>query len=173
MVSALPGGSCTKLRILQVEGQNFMCLCKTKAALSAKLLLQLLVSRRNVRYFYLHRRTFLTPNRNFCKGAKGLLLYLLPTDHCSRPPCDQLLQSFCIICTKALFVWAFRSSVSGKRCRKAGKQMNHRRRLLRFHPPDLRNAPKNFVWSSHLPPPFRTLRFHPPDRSATAETNEA
>ncbi|KAK8946130.1 hypothetical protein KSP40_PGU022786 [Platanthera guangdongensis] len=51
--------------------------------------------------------------------------------------------------------------------------MNLRRRLLRFHPPALRNAPKSSVWSSHLPPPFRTLRFHPPDRSATAETNEA
>ncbi|KAK8970603.1 hypothetical protein KSP40_PGU003123 [Platanthera guangdongensis] len=51
--------------------------------------------------------------------------------------------------------------------------MNLRRRLLRFHPPTLRNAPKSSVWSSHLPPPFRTLRFHPPDRSATAKTNEA
>ncbi|KAK8941259.1 hypothetical protein KSP39_PZI010119 [Platanthera zijinensis] len=56
---------------------------------------------------------------------------------------------------------------------KEGKQMNLRRRLLRFHPPALRNSPKSSVWSSHLPPPIRTLRFHPPDRPATAEPNEA
>ncbi|KAK8969368.1 Axial regulator YABBY 1 [Platanthera guangdongensis] len=82
-------------------------------------------------------------------------------------------EAFSAAAKNALFVWAFRSSVFGKCRRKAGKQMNLRRRLLRFHPPALRNAPKSSVWSSHLPPPFRTLRFHPPDRSATAETNEA
>ncbi|KAK8940761.1 hypothetical protein KSP39_PZI010296 [Platanthera zijinensis] len=73
----------------------------------------------------------------------------------------------------ALFVWAFRCSVLGKRRRKEGKQMNLRRRLLCFHPPALRNAPKSSVWSSHFPPPIRTLRFHPPDRPATAKSNEA
>ncbi|KAK8959269.1 hypothetical protein KSP40_PGU009229 [Platanthera guangdongensis] len=51
--------------------------------------------------------------------------------------------------------------------------MNLRRRLLSFHQPALRNAPKSSVWSSHLPPPVRTVRFHPPDRPATAKTNKA
>ncbi|KAK8965020.1 E3 ubiquitin-protein ligase ATL6 [Platanthera guangdongensis] len=51
--------------------------------------------------------------------------------------------------------------------------MNLWRRLLRFHPPTLRNAPKSSVWSSHLPPPVRTLRFHPPNSPATAETESS
>ncbi|KAK8960116.1 Lichenase [Platanthera guangdongensis] len=61
------------------------------------------------------------------------------------------------------------SSVLGKHRLKEGKQMNLLRRLLRFQPPALRNAPKSSVWSSHLPPPIQTLRFHPPDQPATAE----
>ncbi|KAK8945722.1 hypothetical protein KSP40_PGU000721 [Platanthera guangdongensis] len=59
---------------------------------------------------------------------------------------------------KALFVWAFRCSILGKRLRKEGKQINLRWRLLRFHPPALRNAPKSLVWSSHLPPPWLKMR---------------
>ncbi|KAK8968430.1 hypothetical protein KSP40_PGU007827 [Platanthera guangdongensis] len=59
--------------------------------------------------------------------------------------------------TKPLFGSVFCLFAWGKRRRKAGKQMNLRWRLLRFHPPALRNAPKSSVWRSHLPPPIRTL----------------
>ncbi|KAK8970626.1 hypothetical protein KSP40_PGU014647 [Platanthera guangdongensis] len=61
-----------------------------------------------------------------------------------------------LLVTAALFVSAFRYSVLGKRRRKEGKQMNLRRRLLRFHPPVLRNAPKKLCLEQ-LPPPSAFL----------------
>ncbi|KAK8959939.1 hypothetical protein KSP40_PGU000030 [Platanthera guangdongensis] len=90
------------------------------------------------------RRLYVQMYSTFLKRAPNVDFYAMRK-------IERSLDSEVVLLWRWLARSAVRRNCPAYGCRMAGKLMNLRQRLLRFHPPVLRNAPKSSVWRSHLP----------------------